>query len=67
MDESNYEKEVKITLHFSGGSLYLKCSKCRKEIASYELDFPGTPEQQKIPREKLEEIKINHLQSHQND
>lgn len=53
--------ETKITMHFGGGSLYLKCHECNKEIAAQEVDFPGTPEQQKVPREKLEASKIEHI------
>lgn len=64
--------EPKITMHFGGGSLYLKCHSCAStkdengrnysgEFAAEELDFPGTPEQQKEPRRKLEEKKQKHL------
>lgn len=51
----------KITMHFGGGSLYLKCHKCGKEIGSEAIDFPGTPEQQEEPRKKLEKIKKEHI------
>lgn len=50
-----------ITMHFGGGSLYLKCHKCGKEIAAAEVPFPGTPEQQKEPREHLEKAREAHL------
>jgi len=52
-----------ITMHFGGGALYLKCHKCGKEIGFRDVNFPGTPEQQKQPRKELEEIRINHLES----
>ena len=50
-----------ITMHFGGGSLYLKCHRCNREIGSREVGFPGTPEQQKQPRKELQEIEKNHL------
>lgn len=49
-----------ITMHFGGGSLYLKCHKCNKEIGSEEVAFPGTPEQQKTPRLILAEVAKHH-------
>jgi len=52
--------EKQITMHFGGGALFLKCNKCGKEIAAESVDFPGTPQQQKEPREKLEKIKKKH-------
>lgn len=54
-------KTKQITMHFGGGCLFLKCRKCRKDIGSKEVDFPGTPKQQKKPREELEVIKKEHL------
>ena len=62
-----WEENVEITMHFGGGSLYLVCHKCKGlinyggEIGSAEVGFPGTPEQQKKPREELEIHKTNHL------
>lgn len=55
--------EKQITMHFGGGCLYLKCHKCGKEIASEEIAFPGTPEQQKEPRRKLQAKEEEHLKN----
>jgi hypothetical protein len=52
--------EKEITIHFGGGSLYLKCHKCNQRFADVEVPFPGTPEQQKEPRKFLEIAKENH-------
>lgn len=54
------KEESNITMHFGGGCLYLKCHKCNKHIGSEEVDFPGTPEQQKKARKVLEVIRRNH-------
>ncbi len=50
----------KITMHFGGGSLFLRCHKCDKDIGSREVAFPGTKDQQIQPRKELENIKNNH-------
>ena len=56
------ENEKQITMHFGGGCLYMKCHECGKEVGAVEVAFPGTPEQQKEPREKLERLKESHLE-----
>ena len=56
-------KRNQITMYFGGGSLYLNCVKCHKEFAAEEVDFPGTPEQQKLPREKLRIKEKQHLET----
>ena len=49
-----------ITMHFGGGSLFLRCHNCNKDIGSREVGFPGTKDQQIQPRKELENIKNNH-------
>ena len=49
-----------ITMHFGGGCLFLKCHKCNMDVGAEEVSFPGTPEQQKEPREKLKRREEEH-------
>lgn len=57
-------RKPKITMHFGGGALYLKCSVCNRDIGFREVDFPGTRKQQERPREELEQIKLEHIKKH---
>ena len=52
--------EEHFRIGFGGGCLILECKKCKKDIGAEEVDFPGSQEQQKEPRAKLEIKKQNH-------
>ena len=52
--------EDQFRIGFGGGSLFLECKKCGKDISSGEVPFPGTNEQQAPVREKFEQIKKVH-------
>jgi len=55
-------EKKQITMHFGGGALYLRCHKCDKDVGFREIDFPGTPEQQKKPRKELAIAEKKHLE-----
>lgn len=45
---------------FGGGAMILECKRCKRDISSGEVPFPGTEEQQAPIREKFEKIKKVH-------
>lgn len=62
INQIKYPKNTmtEITIEFGGGCLFATCKKCKHRIGAEEVRFPGTQEQQKEPRAKLEEARLKH-------